>query len=511
MASSSTPSVVPSSEAASTHSPNDPETVAQRQRPQAMTRTLWKLYVSHTLSTWNARTFEFGCIIFLATIFPGTLFYASTYALFRAAAATVLSSRIGRLVDSKERLYFLRQSIVFQRFSVAFSCLLLLALLHPTVATNRPWTLLLFSFCSILACVEKLAFIGNTVAVERDWAVVIADKLQIPREDLNSGLRRIDLICKLVAPLCVSLVEAYSTRIAIWAILGQTLASVGLEYFALVHVYAAIPELARSKNTLLTPTMLSGSEQTSVSLFSFATPWKAYWHNPAFLASFSLSLLYLTTLSFASQMTTYLLTLGFTSVSISIFRLLAVAVELSATCAAQLLIRRIGAIRAGLWFVNEQLVSIALATGLFSFLHGKGKIAGVALIAGVTLSRLGLWGFDLSVQYLVQESTLEASRGSFSAVEASLQNFFEMLSFAMTMIFAAPEQFKYPVYISAGAIALSAVCFASFVRQKRGHLLHTSRCLEKRRMKVRYNVLPTIEEENEFEDTLTPVPSSSLP
>lgn len=255
--------------------------------------------------------------------------------------------------------------------------------------------------------------------------------------------------------------------------------------------------------------MAPESENTSASLLSLLAPWEVYMQNPAFLASFSLALLYLTALSFASQMTTYLLTLGFTSVHISIFRLLAVAVELSATCAAPLLIRRIGAIRAGLWFVNQQLLAIALATGLFSFLDGKGKTAGAALVLGVTLSRLGLWGFDLSVQYLVQESTLEASRGTFSAVEASLQNFFEMLSFGMTMVFAQPELFKFPVYISAGAIALSAVCFASFVRQKRGHLLHTSKCLEKRKLKARYNVLPTIEEENEVEDCSTPFSSPS--
>lgn len=256
--------------------------------------------------------------------------------------------------------------------------------------------------------------------------------------------------------------------------------------------------------------MISTSAHASPSLLSFLAPWKEYTRNPAFLASISLSLLYLTALSFASQMTTYLLTLGFTSVHISIFRLLAVIIELSATCAAPFLIRRIGAIRAGLWFVNEQLVSVALATGLFSFLNGKGKIAGAALVAGVAISRLGLWGFDLSVQYLVQESTLEASRGSFSAVEASLQNFFEMLSFGMTMVFAEPEQFKYPVYISVGAIAMSAFCFAGFVREKRGHLLHTSRCFEKRRLRAgRYNVLPTIEEETELEDLPTSAPSSS--
>jgi iron-regulated transporter 1 len=224
-----------------------------------------------------------------------------------------------------------------------------------------------------------------------------------------------------------------------------------------------------------------------------------YTRNPAFLASFSLALLFLTVLSFASQMTTYLLTLGFTSIHISAMRLVAVLFELSATCAAPLLMGRIGAVRAGLWFINEQLLSVALALALFSLVDSQTKFAGGALVTGVTLSRLGLWGLDLSVQYLVQEDAPEATRGAFSAVEASLQNFFELLSFATTMVFARPEQFKYPVYISAGAIATSAACFAAFVRQKRGHLLHGSKCFG-RIAKGRYEILPTIEEEMEMDE-----------
>jgi iron-regulated transporter 1 len=59
----------------------------------------------------------------------------------------------------------------------------------------------------------------------------------------------------------------------------------------------------------------------------------------------------------------------------------------------------------------------------------------------------------------------------------ALQNLFEMLSFAATTIFADPEQFQYPVYISFGAVTLSACCFAAYVQKERGHLIHVSRCL----------------------------------
>lgn len=178
-------------------------------------------------------------------------------------------------------------------------------------------------------------------------------------------------------------------------------------------------------------------------------------------------------------------------------RLISVILELTATCAAPLLMRRIGAVRAGLWFINLQLLATCLAIGLFTYFSAHPLTSGLSLVAGVTLSRLGLWGFDLCVQYLVQEDAPEASRGSFSAVEASLQNLFELCSFATTMVWAKPGDFKWPVRVSGMVVAVAAMCFAAFVRGKRGHLLHTSRCLEKRSGK--YSVLPTIAEESEVE------------
>lgn len=485
---------------------------ARNKSPKAL---LLRLYVSHTLSTWNARTFEFGAVIFLSTIFPGTLFFASCYALFRSAAAATLGSWIGSLVDSRNRLHVVRQSIVWQRISVALSCLILAALL-----SGEPQNSVLhygfFATIVALAGLEKLAFVANTVAVERDWIIVVSDSLGVERQELNSTMRRIDLVCKLIAPLGIGLLDGYSTRIAIWVVFGQNAVSVLIEYFAIAQVYSAVPELGQGKelgNTTAASTeTLRAPDATTTTLArsilstirDCLQPWKDYFQNPAFLASFSLSLLYLTVLSFASQMTTYLLTLGFTSTHVSLMRLAVVILELSATCAAPLLMNKIGAVRSGLWFINEQLITIALAISFFAATTTQTnlKLAGLALVAGVALSRLGLWGFDLCVQYLVQDDAPAATRGSFSAIEMSLQNFFELLSFATTMFFYRPEDFKYPVYISAGAVAVSAACFAAFVRQKRGHLLHTSKCLKRVRKSGRYQILPTIEEEVEMEDTI---------
>lgn len=133
------------------------------------------LYVSHFLSAFNSRAFEFGAFLFLATIFPQTLLPASVYALARAGSAAAFSPLVGAFVDRTERLRVLRASIIGQRVSVAASCLLLWAMISFGDDSTRTWMHgAMLAILSVLACVEKLSAVMNTIAVERDWVVAIA-------------------------------------------------------------------------------------------------------------------------------------------------------------------------------------------------------------------------------------------------------------------------------------------------------------------------------------------------
>lgn len=70
-----------------------------------------RLYVSHALSTWNSRVFEMGAVLYLASIYPGTLLPVSIYSLARGASAAVLSPVIGQYIDTCNRLRVVRFSI----------------------------------------------------------------------------------------------------------------------------------------------------------------------------------------------------------------------------------------------------------------------------------------------------------------------------------------------------------------------------------------------------------------
>lgn len=217
----------------------------------------------------------------------------------------------------------------------------------------------------------------------------------------------------------------------------------------------------------------------------------------------ALSVLYCTVFSFAGQMVTYLLSVGYSSTQIGLIRTASVAFEISATWLGPLLMMRVGVIRAGLWSISCQILCIATAVGLFLMVP-QPLIAASGLIAGVVGSRVGLWVFDLCVQNIIQEvfslagfaqqqlmksylQEVEADRrGSFSSTEASCQNFFELCSYASTIVFFRPAQFRYPVLLSSAAMLMAGALYTKFVRDRRGHILHVSNCFKIRERGYRH-------------------------
>ncbi|KAL2358487.1 iron-regulated transporter [Cryomyces antarcticus] len=457
---------------------------SSEEQPKVSLGTTRRLYVSHFLSTWNSRVFEFVAVLFLASIYPSTLLPVSVYALIRAASAVILSPAIGHYIDNSERLSAVRLSIIGQRLAVAASCVVFY-LLSTSAAISPIITSVALGVLAILACVEKLCSIMNLIAVERDWVVVIAHGNESYLQELNSQMRRIDLFCKLVGPLVVSLIDGISTKIAILVVLGSNAVLVIVEYYAIARVYQQVPLLQKPHaSPRREVSLLSIAPSASIGRIRSVAVWTqeackpliSYLNNPLVLPSMSLSLLYFTVLSFAGSMMTYLLSTGITSTQLGIVRTVSIAVEISATWIAPRVMNRIGPTRGGIWFITWQMVCLAVAVACF-WSATTPRIAATGLIAGVIASRVGLWGFDLCVQIIVQEEVEPDNRGSFSSTEASFQNMFELCSYASTLVFFRPEQFRYPVLMSCVATFISGALYAAFVRRRRGHLLHMPRCI----------------------------------
>ncbi|GKT66957.1 iron-regulated transporter [Colletotrichum tofieldiae] len=262
------------------------------------------------------------------------------------------------------------------------------------------------------------------VSVEKDWVVILAKGNTEALATLNAQMRRIDLCCKLLAPLFISLIDGISTEVAIIVNFAMNIASVVVEYYAIARIYDENPDLQERKSKLdaelsqLDPNP-HGAPRCATSgrkgwrLFKKSTSdFGFYFSHRAFLPSFAGSLLYLTVLSFSGQMVTYLFASGYTTTYIGIARTISVMFEVLATWVAPWLIGKIG-------------------------------------------------------------PEVEAeNRGRFSTIEAAWQNAFELLSYVSTIIFFRPAKFNWPALISVMAVSSASLAYTTYVGRKRGHLIH---------------------------------------
>lgn len=213
-------------------------------------------------------------------------------------------------------------------------------------------------------------------------------------------------------------------------------------------------------------------------------------------------------------MITYLVSIGYSALHVGLARTVSTVFELSATWVAPRMIQRIGTVRGGIWSLSWQM--FWLAGGLcwfFADFHNSGLsnsssiVSATGLAVAVALSRVGLWGYDLCAQNIIQDVSLRMTkkisqalclscdeqfklthkqevepdyRGTFSTVEATFQNVFELLSYVSTIIFSRPDQFQWPMVISVAAVYSAGGLYSLFVRKRRGHLLHRPPCMDRK-------------------------------
>lgn len=256
---------------------------------------------------------------------------------------------------------------------------------------------------------------------------------------LNAQIRRIDLTCKLLSPLLIASINTASTVVAIWTILIMTCMSVPTEYLFIekvthVHplyftaqsdnskVYKLIPRLRQQRPSQVTNNYLGsysfvGTEESEVdSTQHNVSSWVSatrrifpvssvtlYVKDSAFLPSLAYAFLHFTVLSFSGRMIAFLLAVGYNSFQVGVARAVSTIAELSATWISPRITRRVGCVRSGSWSITWQTAWLTFGVGCFL----KGGLPGVTgLVTGVIFSCIGLWGFELAVQNIIQDVRL---------------------------------------------------------------------------------------------------------
>lgn len=144
---------------------------------------------------------------------------------------------------------------------------------------------------ALLGSLLSLSAAGTTVAIERDWVSALARGRHEPLTLLNGRLRRIDLLCKLLAPLAVSGLTAgagYAVSAAV--LLALMVGTAGFEFVFLEVVYRkfavlAQPRLAREERQEESASRRTLLGHTSMMLKRQAHDWREFVSHPIFFSA----------------------------------------------------------------------------------------------------------------------------------------------------------------------------------------------------------------------------------
>ncbi|KAJ7509570.1 Ferroporti-1 [Mycena galericulata] len=442
------------------------------------------LLVQHFSSAWGDRTAEFALYLYLIGYFKDTLLPSSIFGFAMTLTGILFSRWAGTLVDKMPKLTVVRESIFLQKAAAlgAYACV---AGLRTMDARFSLASLVLFSVLVLAGCLLQLSNTSISIAVERDWATCIAAGSSLRLARLNTYLRQINLLCKLLAPLFVSFLTVTfdsneNTPSVSLAVLSAVSAlTMVFELYWIQIVYDRFPVLAaeqlrkeRERSEPLDQVPQSGSSSLPAPANIFHD-WKEFVRLPVFLSSLSISLLYLTVLSFEGTMLGYLKTLDFRDDFLAEMRGLCVVTGLMGTLVTVPLEHKLGSARAGSWSIWSMVVCLLPVMASFYIFGPRTTLGAILLFGGMALSRIGLWSFDLIQTKQLQEAlALHARRNTLTALQFTMQSVADLLKYVLTMILSRPSQFRWAGLVSFLSVSSGAMIYLVYLRKERGHIFH---------------------------------------
>ncbi|KAG9321976.1 hypothetical protein KVV02_008301 [Mortierella alpina] len=457
------------------------------------------LYAVHALCTFDERIYEFASYFFIMEIFKTTLLPMSIFGFSTTVAGIMFSTTVGSLVDSTPRLAAVQSFLFTQKVSTIFGALgfwILLTWFDPASGATHIGGLSLyqgygvFIFLILINGVLKLSALGWSISIERDWVVALCRSDSEQLTQINVAMKRIDLVCKLVSPLVFAALlarvdAAYcSLAMAIWC-----LCTFCMELYLVRRIWAESSILWEPRSRHSHHCGPDGAKsdmrrrRSGRDLLDTRSPsvvervissFQEYTHHIVFLASLSYAIIYINMMSVSGTMIGYLQWRGFTAGSIALLKGVCTASELVGTIAMPVVVRYVGLVRGGAWSV---WLEVATLTPVLFSIYSDDLPIQVFIFAGMALSRVGVWSFDLVITQIMQEyiqSDLD-NAGIINGWHYSMINLFELAQFVLTMIWSDPDLYFIPCTLSLACVVIGALVYSGYLVQMRGHLFHYQR------------------------------------
>jgi iron-regulated transporter 1 len=345
----------------------------------------------------------------------------------RTLASICFTSQVGRWVDqSPDRLKTLISTITINRIAVIGASILWFFIVgpshgaihstHGTDFANLPFPDLLkggiFTLILLLGILEILSGQGNMLSMERDWVVTVAAPASRAYDltHLNAVAKRIDLICKLIAPILISIIISLtSNKVGVLIVGGMSACSWFLEIFCARIVWNKNPKLQVPKpssrcSELEVEERGNVFTRTKEGFSRYAQDFRNYFSTRVWIPSLSLAMLYFSALAYSSNFVTFMINAGISLEIITVARACGSVVEISSTLVTPFGVRILGnAVNHGRFRGRERGDSSAAL--LRHEIDGANESSEEGEVekwkAETGCERLGLWGLSWQLMNLV--------------------------------------------------------------------------------------------------------------
>ncbi|OCK85430.1 hypothetical protein K432DRAFT_343183 [Lepidopterella palustris CBS 459.81] len=346
----------------------------------------YTLYLCHTLSTWNARSYEFAAVLFTAAAYPGGLRATSFIGISISLAAIIFASALGRWIDqAPSRLRTLLTTIVVNRCAIVCSCLGWFLIVGGSNAKLRKRDdekndttdtdaalrgaakTIVFAVVLTLGVFENLSRRANVISMERDWVPILAPETGpecFTLTQINATMARIDMVCKLIAPIIISgfLSVAPSVRFGVVCIAAANILSTFLEIWSAKWLWDQCDILRKPKLSAILEFDSEGNFETrhrsesQASRITFFQAWvdsiTSWWHGyipslklffatEVWIPSMSMSILHSSVLSVTGTVIVFLLNSGLSLKGVVLAEAASSAFEIGSTFLAPIAVRKL--------------------------------------------------------------------------------------------------------------------------------------------------------------------------